>query len=357
MSGEQQLRFLIAAGGTVGHVAPALAVAEALQRRGGLVTFAGSPDRVEARLVPERGYPFDAFAVSGLPRRLGTDLVRAAGQALTAPVACVRILRSRRPDAVLGAGGYVAGPMVLAARLQGIPSALTEADAHLGLANRLAAPLAERVFLALPLGLHGDKYRAVGRPIPSASRAVDRADARERLGLAADSRVVLVFGGSLGARLLNELALEAWAEEGPAVVHLCGERDYAELRGRASRPDYLLQPFMDEIGVAYGAADVVLARAGGSVWELAAAGLPAVLVPGAFATGAHQEKNARWFADAGGAVVVPEAEATRATQVVEELLGDADRLEAMEAAMRAVAKPDAAEEIADELVSLAAARR
>ncbi|HZT93376.1 MAG TPA: glycosyltransferase [Gaiellaceae bacterium] len=186
---------------------------------------------------------------------------------------------------------------------------------------------------------------------------MERSEARGRLGLAADARVVLVFGGSLGARLLNEVALDAWAEAGPAVIHLCGERDYPELRGRPKRPDYILEPFMDEIGVAYGAADVAFARAGGSVWELAAAGLPAVLVPGAFATGDHQEKNARWFADAGGAVVVPEAEVARTPGVVEELLDDEDRLAAMAAAMRAVAKPDAAEEIADELVSLAAARR
>ena len=321
------------------------------------MTFAGSPDRVEARLVPEHGYDFDAFAVSGLPRRPGAKLVRATGRALAAPVACLRILRRRRPDAVLGAGGYVAGPMVLAARLSRIPCALTEADAHLGLANRLAAPLADRVFLALPLGLHGEKYRAVGRPIPAASQRVERAEARSRLGLSADARVVLVFGGSLGARLLNELALDAWAEDGPDVVHLCGERDYPELHDRVSRPGYILAPFMDEIGLAYGAADVALARAGGSIWELAAAGLPAVLVPGAFATGGHQEKNARWFADAGGAVVVDEVEAARAPKAVEELLDDSDRLGAMAAAMRALAKPDAAEEIADELVSLAAARR
>ena len=321
------------------------------------MTFAGSPDRVEARLVPEHGYDFDAFAVSGLPRRPGAKLVRATGRALAAPVACLRILRRRRPDAVLGAGGYVAGPMVLASRLSRIPCALTEADAHLGLANRLAAPLADRVFLALPLGLHGEKYRAVGRPIPAASQRVERAEARSRLGLSADARVVLVFGGSLGARVLNELALEAWAEDGPDVVHLCGERDYPELHDRVSRPGYILAPFMDEIGLAYGAADVALARAGGSIWELAAAGLPAVLVPGAFATGGHQEKNARWFADAGGALVVDEAEAVRAPQAVEELLDDSDRLAAMAAAMRALAKPDAAEEIADELVSLAAARR
>src|SRR5579885_995444 len=113
MADEQQLRFLIAAGGTVGHVAPALAVAEALRRRGGLVTFAGSPDRVEARLVPDLGYEFDAFAVSGLPRRPGIELARSVGRALAAPAACLRIVRRRRPDAVLGAGGYVAGPMVL----------------------------------------------------------------------------------------------------------------------------------------------------------------------------------------------------------------------------------------------------
>ena len=112
------------------------------------VTFAGSPDRVESRLVPEAGFELDTFAVSGIPRRIGVGLVRSLSQAIRAPFACSRILSRRRPDVVLGGGGYVAGPMVLAARLRGIPAALTEADAHLGLANRLAAPFARRVFLA-----------------------------------------------------------------------------------------------------------------------------------------------------------------------------------------------------------------
>jgi UDP-N-acetylglucosamine--N-acetylmuramyl-(pentapeptide) pyrophosphoryl-undecaprenol N-acetylglucosamine transferase len=318
-----------------------------------LVTFAGSPDRVEATLVPERGYAFDSFAISGLPRRPGVALARAGARAFAAPAACLRILRKRKPDVVLGAGGYVAGPMVLAARLRGIPCALTEADAHLGLANRLAAPLADRVFLALPVGRDGEKYRPVGRPIPASSRALPRAEARTALGLAPDAQVVLVFGGSLGARVLNNVALDAWAEAGPAVIHLCGARDYPELKERVTRADYILRPYMEDIGNAYGAADVVLARAGGSVWELAAAGLPAVLVPGEFATGAHQEKNARWFVDAGGAIIVVEGEARTAPRVVEDLLADTARLEAMAAAMRAAAKPDAAEEIADELVGLA----
>ncbi|MHB8470033.1 MAG: UDP-N-acetylglucosamine--N-acetylmuramyl-(pentapeptide) pyrophosphoryl-undecaprenol N-acetylglucosamine transferase, partial [Gaiellaceae bacterium] len=126
-------------------------MAEALRARGVTVTFAGSPDRVEARLVPERGYPFDAFPIAGFERRAGLPLLRGLALALSAPVRCLRILRSRRPDVVLGGGGYVAGPMVLAAALRRIPAALTEADAHLGLANRLAAPFARRIFLALPV--------------------------------------------------------------------------------------------------------------------------------------------------------------------------------------------------------------
>ena len=320
------------------------------------MTFAGSPDRVEARLVPERGYEFDSFAVAGFPRRPGPSLLRAVALAVAAPVACLRILERRRPDVVLGGGGYVAGPMVLAARLRGIPAVLTEADAHLGLANRLAAPFATRVFLALPVR-SGRKYVAVGRAVPERSRAVPRAEARERLGLPAEGDVVLVFGGSLGARLLNEVALDAWAQSGPAVLHLCGERDYDALRDRVSRADYVLLPFLDDVGLAYGAADVAVARAGGSVWELAAAGLPAVLVPGEFATGDHQRKNAEWFERAGGAVIVRESDAGRVPDVVASLLGDRPRLEAMAGAMRKAARPDAAERIADELVELAAARR
>ena len=349
---------MIAAGGTAGHVLSALAVAEALAERGAFVTFAGSPDRAEAQLVPEAGFELDTFRVSGLPRNLSPALARALLQAGGAPQACRAILRRRRPDVVLGGGGYVAGPMVLAARLRRIPAALTEADAHLGLANRLAAPFAERVFLALPVaGRNGAKYVAVGRPVPARSRAVPRAEARERLGLPAEGPVVLVFGGSLGARLLNELALETWGAAGPAVLHLCGERDYEAMRGRATRPDYVLRPFIDEIGLAYGAADVAVARAGGSVWELAAAGLPAVLVPGEFATGGHQRKNAEWFELAGGAVVVPEAGARRVPELVESLLADPERMQELAEAMRAAAKPDAADRIADELVELAAARR
>jgi UDP-N-acetylglucosamine--N-acetylmuramyl-(pentapeptide) pyrophosphoryl-undecaprenol N-acetylglucosamine transferase len=355
MERRGELRCLIAAGGTAGHVLPSLAVADALERRGAHVTFAGSPDRLEARLVPEAGYELDTFRISGLPRRPSLALARALLLAGRAPRACGRILAARRPHVVLGGGGYVAGPMVFAAARRRIPAAVMEADAHLGLANRLAVPFARRVFLSFPIaGRDGAKYRVTGRPIPERSRATSREVGRRTFDLPEEGPVLLVFGGSLGARMLNELAVDAFAASGPAVLHLCGTRDYDALRPRVSRPNYRLVAFTEEFGAALGGADLVLARAGGSVWELAAAGKPAVLVPGAFATADHQAKNARFFADGGGAIVVSEAEIGRVPELLRSLLDDAERLEEMAAAMRRLARPDAADEIAEELVALAA---
>ena len=321
------------------------------------MTFAGSPGRAEARLVPAAGYALDTFAISGLPRRPGPALALALVRAVSAPFTCARILRRRRPDAVLGAGGFVAGPMVLAARLLRIPTALTEADAHFGLANRLAAPFARRVFLAYPLpGRTGRKYRVTGRPVPTTSRAVPRDEARRRLDLPPDGRLLLVFGGSQGARAVNEIAVEAFGAVGPPVLHLCGERYYEKLRGAVTREDYRLLPYTDDFGAALGAADLALARAGGSVWELASARLPAVLVPSPNVTADHQTKNARHFERGGGAVVVAETKLSRVPDVVRSLLDDPDRLQAMSEAMGDIARPDAAEEIAEELIALASHR-
>jgi UDP-N-acetylglucosamine--N-acetylmuramyl-(pentapeptide) pyrophosphoryl-undecaprenol N-acetylglucosamine transferase len=339
-------------------VLPALAVAEALRERGAGVTFAGSPGRFEAKLVPEAGFEFDAFEVSGLPRRPGLAQVRAAMTAAGAVRACRRILERRRPDVVLGGGGYVAGPMVLAAAGRRIPAALMEADAHLGLANRLAAPLARRVFLSFPIpGRDGAKYRVTGRPIPAVSQAtLSRQEARARFFFE-DGPVLLVFGGSQGAQTLNELAVESFGAAGPQVLHLSGERDFETLAARVSRPGYRLLPFVPDIGAALAAADLVIARAGGSVWEVAAARRPAILVPYPFATADHQSKNARYFEQAGGAMVVPEPELGRVPELARSLLGDPARLEQMAAAMGRVARPDAADEIAKELIALAAAGR
>jgi UDP-N-acetylglucosamine--N-acetylmuramyl-(pentapeptide) pyrophosphoryl-undecaprenol N-acetylglucosamine transferase len=331
---------------------PALAVAQALRARGVSVSFAGSPDRIEARLVPEAGFDFDGFRIAGLPRRPGLAQARAVLLAGQAHRACARILAERRPDVVLGGGGYVAGPMVYAAWRRHVPAALSEADAHVGLANRLAAPFARRVFLAYAVpGRSGSKYRVVGRPIPAPSSACP-GRARRAFGLPEDGRVLLVFGGSQGARVLNELAVGAFADEGPAVLHLCGERYLDELQQRVRRPEYLLLPWTDEFGAALAAADLVLARAGGSIWEVAAAGRPVVLVPSPNVTADHQTKNARYFEEAGGAVVVSETELRRVPDLVRGLLADDARLAAMGEAMFDAAKPGAADEIAAELIAL-----
>ncbi len=297
----------------------------------------------------------DVFAVEGFHRAPGRRLAGALVRAPAAVAACVRILRRRQPHIVLGGGGYVGGPMVLAAGILRIPAGITEADAHFGLANRLAAPFAKRVFLAFPIeGLEGDKYRVVGRPIPKRSRAVESAEARSRFGLPADGPVLLVFGGSQGARRLNEAALDAFADDGPAVLHLAGERDFPELAERPRRQAYVLLPFTDDFGAALSAADLVVARAGGSVWEIAAAGKPALLVPYPHATADHQLKNARYFEAGGGARLLPEAELDLRRQV-EGLLADAAAVERMGAAMRELARPQAADVVAEELIGLAAA--
>ncbi|MGC9974848.1 MAG: UDP-N-acetylglucosamine--N-acetylmuramyl-(pentapeptide) pyrophosphoryl-undecaprenol N-acetylglucosamine transferase [Gaiellaceae bacterium] len=337
---------------------PALAVAEALQRRGVDVSFAGSSERMEAELVPQAGFEFDSFRISGFSRRPGLELARGLARSLTAPFACLRILRRRKPDVVFGGGGYVAGPMVLAAWLARIPAALSEADAHFGLANRLAEPFARRVFLSFPIAGRGkDKYRVSGRPLPERSRLPERAQARQRFGLPEQGPVLLVFGGSQGARALNELVAEHFGESGPAILHLAGERDYPALVKRVKRPDYVLLGFSNEFGAALAACDLVLARAGGSVWELAAAGKPALLVPYPYATADHQAKNARYFVEGGGAISLPESELERVPGLLLELLGDPAQLERMSAAMLRLARPNAAEEIADELIELARSRR
>jgi UDP-N-acetylglucosamine--N-acetylmuramyl-(pentapeptide) pyrophosphoryl-undecaprenol N-acetylglucosamine transferase len=335
-------------------VLPALAIAEALRERDVLVTFAGSPAHVEAQLVPDAGYQFDPFRIAGFPRRPSPALVHSLMLAGAAPRACRAILRRRRPDVVLGGGGFVAGPMVFAASTMRIPSALTEADAYLGLANRLAAPFARRLFLAYPIETrYRAKARVVGRPIPAGSVAVSQEDARAIFELPADGAVLGVFGALAGARALNDLVADTWGKAGPPILHITGERDYESVRRRAQRDDYRVVPRTDRFGAALAAVDLVLARSGGTVWEVAAAGRPAIFVPYPFATGDHQALNAQHFVRAGGAIMVRELDLDDVPELVRSLLEDPGRRERMSEAMLRAARPGAAAEIADALIALA----
>jgi UDP-N-acetylglucosamine--N-acetylmuramyl-(pentapeptide) pyrophosphoryl-undecaprenol N-acetylglucosamine transferase len=352
-----------------------MAVADELRASGAEVSFLGTRERIEAELVPAAGYEIDFVKVRGIDRRNPLRATRAGFEALAAVWAAREVLHRRRADVVVGGGGFVAGPAGLAAAMTRTPLVLTEADSHLGLANRLLAGRARRICLAFPIkGKEGERYLVTGRPVPRAVLEGDRAAARERFGITDEARCLLVFGGSQGARSVNLVALEAFAKEANAVVpgmreevrrrdfhvlHITGTRDFPELERRlAEAPEgerYTLLPYEPNLGDALAAADLVLARSGGSIFEVAATGRPAILVPFPFATADHQSSNAEWMRAGGAAVVVPDAELTadRLAAEVQAILDDESRLGEMAAAARALALPAAARTIANEVLEAA----
>jgi UDP-N-acetylglucosamine--N-acetylmuramyl-(pentapeptide) pyrophosphoryl-undecaprenol N-acetylglucosamine transferase len=329
-------------------VVPAIAVADALRAEGAEVTFVGG-ERAERELVPAAGYELDTLKVEGISRSNPLKAARAVGRAGIALKTAARILHDRRADVVLGGGGYVAGPVGAAAVKARIPLVLAEADSHLGLANRLLAPRARRVCLAFPLaGRDGERYRVTGRPVPPT--ITDRALARAQLGIEPGETCVLVFGGSLGARSINAAAPAAFADAPYRIVHIAGARDFATLS--APSPRYVLLEYLTPFGIALAAADVAVARSGGSVFELAQYGLPSILIPYPHAAADHQTTNARWMAERGAAVILLDAELTpaRLRAETDALVGDAPRRAAIAAAALAIARPDAAREIAAEVL-------
>jgi UDP-N-acetylglucosamine--N-acetylmuramyl-(pentapeptide) pyrophosphoryl-undecaprenol N-acetylglucosamine transferase len=354
------VRVVIAAGGTGGHVMPALAVADALRARGAEVGFIGARGASASGRVREAGYAEDLIPLRGLVRRLSLRNLWALVLAAAAVPRAMLLLVRRRPHVVVGGGSYVAGPVALAAWLTRRPVLLMEADSHLGVANRLAAPLARRVALAFPLpGRGGRKYVVTGRPVSRAVVEATRTAGRRAFGILPSATVLLVVGGSQGARRLNVAAVEAFGDAPPLdVLHVAGPGQLDETRRALGARDgdgrYRLVGWLDNLPEAIAAADLVVSRAGGSVFELAAIGRPAILVPYPHATADHQAKNARWLAEAGAAVVLPDGECTgeRLQALVGALLADRRRLEGMADAARAAGRPDAADRVADEALAL-----
>jgi len=340
-----------------------MAVADELRASGAEVSFLGTRERIEAELVPAAGYEIDFVKARGIDRRNPVKAAAAALEAARSVGAARRSLRRRRADVVMGGGGFVAGPAGLAALAMRTPLVLTEADSHLGLANRLLAGRARRICLAFPIaGREGDRYLVTGRPVPAAVLRADREQARARFGVATPGLCLLVVGGSQGARSINRCAIEALAERESRdfhVLHLTGRRDYEALRDRLEAAPhnerYTLLPYEPDLGDCLAACDLVLGRSGGSIFEIAAAGRPALLVPYPHATADHQTANAAWMADAGAARIVADKEMSPARLAAElgALFGDEARLAAMSAASAALAKPDAARRIADQVLEAA----
>jgi UDP-N-acetylglucosamine--N-acetylmuramyl-(pentapeptide) pyrophosphoryl-undecaprenol N-acetylglucosamine transferase len=361
---------LLAAGGTGGHLSPALAVAAEVADRGARVVFVTTPS--QADLVPE-AYVLRTLELRGFERRLGAARQHATtlGRLAAAAPRAWRIVSETRAAAAVGGGGYASGPVVALAGLRGIPALALEADAHLGVANRLLRPFVDRFCLSFPIaGLEPPKYVVTGRPLSGVQGRATREEGLAAFDLRPDLPVLLVFGGSQGAQTLNRACLDAFAgATAPAgdlelqVVHVCGPRNHDEVRAELERRGarferYRLVPYTSQLAQAMAAADLVVARAGGSVAELAALGRPAVLVPYPYATADHQRKNAEWMAAAGAAVVVAdnELDGARLARLVRELLGDHERLAAMAAASRRAGRPDATQRVADEVEALVAAR-
>ena len=339
---------------------PALAVAEALRERGAEVSFVTARGRGGTGLAAAEGYPERSIPLRGFQRRPTPRNLAVLAMAFLAVPRSLAALRRAHADVVVTGGGYMAGPVAVAGFLTRRPVVAMEADSHLGLANRIIAPFAKRVALAWPLRKRaGKKYLVAGRPVRRSVLRATRTSGRRMFGIPPDATVVLVVGGSQGARSLNIAAVEAFGPEPPFhVIHVAGPTQVDDVRalldGRQSAR-YRLEAYLDELPEALAAADLVVSRSGGSVFEPAAIGRPSILVPSPYATADHQTSNARWLADAGAAILLPDADCTgeRLRALVGALLSDRRRLEAMAESARAMGKPDAADRIAEAVLEVA----
>lgn len=356
---------VVAGGGTAGHVVPALATARALVARGhpaAGIHFVGSERGLEARLVPAAGLSITLLPGRGLARRLTPANVGAVLGLARAAARALVLLARLRPAVVLSVGGYASVACAAAAAVLRVPLVVHEQNAVPGLANRLAGRLARASAVSFP-GTRLPRAVLTGNPVRPEVAAVDRspagrAAARAALGLPSAGVVVAAFGGSLGARRINDAVLglaRDWSgRPGVAVYHVVGARDWPAVAAAlpAARPGGLVHTaveYEDRMPDLLAAADVCVCRAGGTtVAELAVAGVPAVLVPYPAAPHDHQTANAAALVAAGAAVLVPDPELTagRLAEVLGPLLEDPDRLDAMGAAARRLGRPDAAERVA-----------
>ena len=351
--------LVVMAGGTGGHIFPGLAVARVLRERGWRVVWLGNPDGMEARLIPREDFEtvwvrFGALRGKGVVRKLllPLNLLRGFWQALGA-------LRAIRPDVVLGMGGYISCPGGMMATLLGRRLVVHEQNSVAGLANRVLASVADRVLSGFPEVL--GKARWVGNPVRADIAAV--AEPAQRFAGRSGPLRMLVVGGSLGAAALNETVPQALARipaaERPVVTHQAGEKQLAALQQAYAAAGVAgeLLPFIDDMAVRYAAADVVICRAGAlTVAELAAAGVASVLVPYPHAVDDHQTGNARFLADHGAAWLLPQSQLSAEGLATWLQAQDRASLEKMATAARVLARPRAAEDVADVCEALAAGK-
>ncbi|MGE5527918.1 MAG: undecaprenyldiphospho-muramoylpentapeptide beta-N-acetylglucosaminyltransferase [Patescibacteria group bacterium] len=370
------MRFLIAGGGTGGHVYPGVTIGQTIKDKlpGADVVFVGTRGGLEADVVPKEGFPLETIPLIGLPRRLSFRLFKALGLAAAGVLEARRIIGRFKPDVVIGTGGYVCGPVILAAWSLGVPAAIQEQNAIPGLTNRILGRLVGRIFLG-----YGDagryfnrrKIMVTGNPIRASVLDAVRAEGAARLGLEPGLTTILVMGASQGAHSINQALLACLPsllrQPRLQVLHVTGKRHYEAVieamkrlhlaPGMAARAH--TEPYLYRIADAYAAADLVVARSGAiSLAEMTARGLPMILVPFPYATADHQTYNARALARRGAARIIPDRELTgeRLLAEVLPLLRDPAVLAEMRRASLAASRPDAARDIVVELIAMAGGR-
>ena len=363
------MRFVIAGGGTGGHIYPALAIARALERQDATATilFVGTGHGLESELVPHAGYPLQTIHLYGFQRRISWRNLQNVFWTVRSLWEVRKILREFRPDAVIGTGGYVCGPVVWSAASAGIPTLIQEQNAFPGVTNRILSRVVDVAAVGYPEAapkFAGHKARVVvtGNPVREDLLQETREESCRHFGLRPELPVLLITGGSQGARSINQAALAVhrrWAgKKEVQILHITGQTDYNNIihtlqaeglpihNGEAGR---IVVPYLHEMPKALAAARLVVSRAGAiGLAELTLRGIPAILIPYPFASENHQEINARALEKNGAAVVIRDSELTGEllTATVEKLIADSEKLRSMAAAAAAMGTPRAADEIA-----------
>ncbi len=374
---EEPLRILISGGGTGGHIHPAMAIAEAVQRRhpDAAIEFVGALGRMEMERIPKAGYTITGLPITGIDRKLSLRNLAFPFRLFRSLMLARRIIRRFKPDVVVGVGGFASGPLLWAASRARIPTLIQEQNGYPGITNRLLAKRVNRVCAGFP-GLDrwfpADKISETGNPLrrgiidrlgqTGTARQQSVTAAREHFGLREDKPVLLVLGGSLGAASMNA-AVRQLLESGPLgkkgfqILWQCGKRYEDENKSWAEthrEPRLVVRGFIDRMDLAYDAASIIASRAGAmSIAELALVGKPTLLVPSPHVAEDHQTKNARSVVDRQGAVMLPDNKVVRDLEKeVRQLLNDAERCAAMSKALMSTARPQAAEAVAEEVIKL-----
>jgi len=360
------MRILITGGGTGGHIYPALAIARGIREKypGAEILYVGTAGGMEADIVPKEGYAFETVTVEGLPRKITPRALVTFGKLLKGIGQAFAVIKKFSPDAVIGTGGYVCGPVVLAAALRKIPTLIHEQNAYPGITNKLLARLVSRVMVTFPESIKYFPPKAnitvTGLPVRPAVLTASRETGLKRLGLAGDKLTLLVFGGSRGARSINKAMVKvAKTYSGRAdlqILHVTGALGYeetlAELAAAGISLDksgnIMVKPYLYNMEAALTTADLVVCRAGAATLaEITALGLPAILIPYPYAAENHQEYNARALADQGAAILIKDRDLDGDVLLknLEKLLADRPALDYMAAAARALGRLQALPDI------------